>query len=329
MMNWSLVKRCLQEQSSQKDNEELSDLLRASEVNHRLFVELAQRWKLRSIDFDADAAFEKLRKRLGSGESIPISWVEHRVNVGSIPWRSGIAAAVVLLVLIASAIYFFGGSEIKYTTEFTSEGETKTIFLSDGSIVELNSLSSITYPTTFVHTRDVKLVGEAFFDVQKDEKKPFRIITGDLRTTVLGTSFNVTAYPESPDVFVTVVSGLVRVSDVRSVTSLVLVPGSQGIFNKKTMALSQQEVEVEDRIAWKNETLVFDQIPIQEALVRIAEWYDVELILEGLEVECSISAEYENASVDEVLASLEHIYDLSYEWGSEQLLIVKSLSCKR
>jgi transmembrane sensor len=128
-----------------------------------------------------------------------------------------VAAAVIVLLAGAGIFYLMNTSTNKtastnYKTISTARGETKEVVLPDGSHVWLNAASFLHFPVSFAdNERVVELTGEAFFDVEHADKIPFRIRSGDITTSVLGTAFDINAYPGQQALFVTVKRGLVKV----------------------------------------------------------------------------------------------------------------------
>lgn len=115
----------------------------------------------------------------------------------------------------------------------TLKGERKQLTLADGTVIWLSPASSLKYPSKFNHaTREVQLTGSAFFEVAKDKAHPFIVHTGKVDTRVLGTSFQVKAYQEEPDIQVTLLTGKVLLKDGND--TIHLVPNQQGTVTKKT-----------------------------------------------------------------------------------------------
>lgn len=130
-------------------------------------------------------------------------------------------------------------------------------YLPDGTLVYLNKDSRLTYPKAFDKSeRVVVLEGEAFFDVQRDEEHPFVIYSGNTKTEVLGTSFNLKAYDKQDEVELTVVSGEVKLSIMgiaANNSSVNLIKGEQGLFNKDKIELSETEPASQEFIAWAHD----------------------------------------------------------------------------
>jgi ferric-dicitrate binding protein FerR (iron transport regulator) len=151
--------------------------------------------------------------------------------------------------------------------------------LSDGTKVWLNAASSITYPTAFFgKERSVTITGEAYFEVAKDPVRPFRVKTNDLDIAVLGTSFNINAYPDEPASKTTLVEGSVRVS--RGNVSQLLRPGQQARVKDGHVSLIP-DADLEQVLAWKNGLVKLTGASIQDVMRQVSRWYDVDIQYEG------------------------------------------------
>ena len=170
--------------------------------------------------FSAAASYPQLEKKM--------KFHHHRLY----PVRTfAAAAAVVLLCLSVWAAYLYMQPVSIQTV--TTLAETRTILLPDGTSVTLNHYSSLSYPKQFKSdNREVELSGEAYFEVSKSKKHPFIVQTETIDVQVLGTHFNVDAYPDNPDVKTTLLTGSVAVSNKNNSVHMVLKPNEVAIYNK-------------------------------------------------------------------------------------------------
>lgn len=149
--------------------------------------------------------------------------------------------------------------------------------LSDGTRVWLNSETSIQYPVAFgAKERRVFVQGEAYFEVAKDAKKPFTVQFMSSSVTVLGTSFNIRAYPEEKRSQTTLAEGSVRIYSPGS--SMLLKPGEQAEVNALSGEMAKQEVEVKNFTSWKDGRFVFEQQPLEDIMRTLERWYDIRVI---------------------------------------------------
>lgn len=166
--------------------------------------------------------------------------------------------------------------DIKYNTLVTPKSKVFSIILADGTKVWLNASSAIKYPTQFTSdVRNVYLTGEAFFEVAKDASKPFIVYTKNMSVEALGTAFNVMAYPDDEVVEATLVNGGVSVKTSKS--NLILKPGNQASFDKKTENLQKRPINVELFTSWKDGKYIFEYENLETVLTKISRWYDVDV----------------------------------------------------
>ena len=160
------------------------------------------------------------------------------------------------------------------TITIPRSGEYKLV-LSDGTKVWLNSASKLKYPVAFTGgQRKVFLEGEAYFEVAADTVHPFLVETSGMSVTVLGTGFNVMAYPEEMEAAVTLVHGKVGVqTDHRQ---QILHPDEQYVYQTTTRRGTVRKVDVSQYVDWKDGILNFDSMPLEELTRRLGRWYDVD-----------------------------------------------------
>lgn len=167
-----------------------------------------------------------------------------------------------------------------YHTLNIPRGGEFQLLLSDGTKVWLNSQSSIHYPIKFNgDKRVVQLTGEAYFEVAKNEDKPFEVITGNQTIRVLGTSFNVNYYPEDEQIVSTLLEGKIQVNSGKSNT--IMTPGEQVIYDIKKESITKKEVIVENFIAWKNGEFYFHDRSLEHIMKVLARWYNIEVFYEN------------------------------------------------
>lgn len=154
-------------------------------------------------------------------------------------------------------------------------GGEYSLILSDGTVVCLNAMSSLSYPVSFTgNTREVELSGEAYFEVKKDAARPFIVKTGDLKIQVLGTEFNVSAYADKHSVRTTLVNGSVQLG-VDGQKPVILKPSQQAKFNKSSGKIKVKNVDVSMYIAWKNGMFDIRDWKLEDIMDYLSRWYDI------------------------------------------------------
>jgi len=172
-----------------------------------------------------------------------------------------------------------GTEESQYNTITTPKGGQYELILPDGTHVYLNAASSLKYPVKFNgHDRKVTLSGEAYFEVAKNKEVPFIVDASSQRIKVLGTHFNIAAYPDDNVIRTTLAEGKVLVSNQKD--SLVLNPSQQVIGTVNSLRI--EDVNLDDVLGWKDGLFIFENISLKEMLRQISRWYDVEVDLNNI-----------------------------------------------
>lgn len=197
-------------------------------------------------------------------------------------------AAILFIPLVVSwcVLYWDSDSRVAEMIEVkTNPGMTTSIDLPDGSVVVLNSSSSLRYPSRFSgQERKVKLVGEAFFSVVKDYEKPF-VVDALNRSKIIvhGTEFNVDAYEENKIVQTTLVSGKVSFAylDGGQRRSLVMQPGQKVIYDIEQDKVVVKKANVDVETCWKDGYLIFKNTPFEDVLKDLSKRYNVTFVLKN------------------------------------------------
>lgn len=159
----------------------------------------------------------------------------------------------------------------------TPRGGEYQVTLPDGTKAWLNSSSSIRFPVVFNGgQRRVETTGEVYFEVAKNKLKPFVVTTGQQTITVLGTHFNVMAYPDEQNMVTTLVEGSVKISKGKQ--NRILAPGEQAIVDD---GIKVTDADIDDAIAWKNGITSFTDADIKTIMRKVARWYDVDIEYQG------------------------------------------------
>jgi len=171
-------------------------------------------------------------------------------------------------------------SEVVYNTISTPIGGQYSVVLPDGSKVWLNAASSLKFPTAFNGTeRKVELTGEGYFEITKNKHKPFKVKFNQEEVEVLGTHFNIMAYPDETVTRTTLLEGSVRIS--KNNIKRILIPGQQAIGGLQSNGFNITEVNTDEAIAWKNGLFLFHNENIRSIMKKIARWYDVDVYYQG------------------------------------------------
>ena len=207
-------------------------------------------------------------------------------------------------------------------------GKHFELVLSDGTIITLNSGTSIEYPSQFSNNkkREVSLNGEAFFNVAKDTLHPFVVNANQLKVRVLGTQFNVSAYPEEKNISTVLVEGLVALynNDVYNINSTTLLkPGVKGVYNTDKQTFSTKKVDTKIYTSWRTGTLIFRDISFKNIIKRLERNYNITIVNNNKKLD----QQYFNASfnakesVEEILSTFSKSYPFNYKKINQKIII--------
>ncbi|MFC4874395.1 FecR family protein [Negadavirga shengliensis] len=246
-------------------------------------------------------------------------------------WAAKVASVALLVFALGAAfsLYFDKplGEEKQLKPEVmvhaTSPGVKSSLTLSDGTKVILNSGSKLSYVKNFSSgEREVFLEGEAFFDVYRDEARPFRVYTGEVVTTVLGTSFNVSTR-DGEMISVALVSGKVSVKSSRSDTGeMLLEKGEMALVSTNDFSMKKKVFSEEQVIGWTKGMIVFDRTPMQEAFAILENWYGVEIVLAGnIPSSLVFSGKFKEETLANILRGLSYSWEFDYTIRDDQVKI--------
>lgn len=224
--------------------------------------------------------------------------------------------AAVLLPLFLLNIGFWIYSNVDNREAVSKEiyvpcGERMTVLLSDGTKVYLNSDTKLIYPEQFVgKERKITVEGEAYFEVKKDKKKPFIVDVSMMQIQVLGTSFNVNAYPSDAKIITTLDEGSVKIRNSRSNSfDYTMKSGESAIYEKETEScIIQKNKNYKNESCWVKGVLVFNDTPLENVLKTLSRKYNVKFEVGNEAIySYTYTLRSENESLSDILEGMEHI----------------------
>lgn len=239
-----------------------------------------------------------------------------------ISWATSSAAAVILLLITLQLFtpYQLFGDRVQ---TFTTENSKKEIILPDGSHVWLNAQSSLSYSKSFNRSRNVKLTGEALFDVVKSEGKNFTVETSNIKIEVLGTVFLVNERAGSDITETVLESGLVNITINNTDKDLNLNPGELFIYNSTDDSSSIELVNASSYTGWTADKLSFTNIPMSELIIQLEKWYNIDIVCNNkniLNIPVSITVDEE--PLEETLFLLSQIVSLNWTADNDNRIIL-------
>lgn len=268
-------------------------------------------------------------------------------------WRS--MAAVLLIGICFSGFYYYdkcapGVSVAKLQSTKTTSRSKSNIYLTDGSVVTLNSQTVLRYPASFTGaTREVYLNGEAFFNVAKDHKHPFIVHAGKMSIKVLGTAFNVRSYSNDQHSETTLIRGAIEVTlSDRPSDRIILKPSEKLILNSTTIQKyignNHTPAVVHDSVntnyaltnltylrsndttvvetSWVNNKLVFKDELFNELANQMERWYGVKIKFKNDDLrKYRFTGVFEKESLTQALNALRMIESFDYKYKNETVYI--------
>lgn len=291
-----------------KDNEKLAD-------EYKIFDRF---WKMGHVAEDQESVDNIYKNVINSIYNLKVKRQKKLIN-----WLTG--AASVLVIISVSMFYMINkGLEVIDTIRYATKiGEVKEVTLPDSSKVILNSSSILFFPESFAdQSRDVFLVGEASFDISKDNSKPFRVETSHVEIEVLGTEFLLSAYQDDLTISTYLKEGSVKINgDFTNEEDYTMIPNQKVIVTKSTMKL-----EVENDVPllnnWVNGYIAFEELPLSSILPKLERKFGVQFIVMDQAVNDYVfTGRFKDESVFKILGYLSATKPFDYELKDDLIVI--------
>jgi len=237
-----------------------------------------------------------------------------------ISYFTGVAAAVLLAIFILKF-----NIENKKIEVNTANNILHNIVLPDGTKIDLNRNTKFQYFKKFKKQREVFLAGEAYFSVKKLPSSPFIVNIGNICVKVLGTSFNIKAYPGQQEIIVTVNSGQVQFYlKNNDKIKIILTAGETGKFSAETGKFTGSKNIDLNYASWKTNIITFDKTKFSDAIDVLQQQYNAKISLQNKTLgNCKITATFDNQTLDSILNMLEISFDLSVIKNDSIILVGK------
>jgi transmembrane sensor len=245
-------------------------------------------------------------------------------------WMLRAAAVLTGFCLLAGGYYLYNRTPEHLAAVVPAKpNENRFITLADGSKVVLRAGSRLIYPSSFTgNKREVELIGEAYFDIYHNAKKPFIIHTGNIKTTVLGTAFDIDADPSKKKVVVTVTRGRVKVEDDHKI-SVILTPNEQVVCDKKTDVVQKNKVEAVKTLVWAGSDMDFDGVAFKNIASLLSRRYQVSINFKNPALEdCPITASFTGTeTLKDILEILCTARGTTYKFDNAQKVTIDGIGC--
>jgi ferric-dicitrate binding protein FerR (iron transport regulator) len=332
-IDWEKMAKLINGEASSEDKSEMEDWLSADEENRKLYNTLKRNWDktgmMNKEQYDVDKAWNKLNMRINEGVQEQHGPISTDMGSGRRILQAPlfrVAAVIILLLGMAylltnrssTGISFFA---VGHTYESAPDSE-QSLQLPDGSQVFMNASSRMDYrEKKRTSTREVRLQGEAFFDVSPDSKRPFIVHAGPAVIRVVGTSFNIKTFSEDQRVEVSVESGRVELmGSGRQSSSIVLEPGYTGLLSEGS--LSKIKTEDDNLLSWKTKDLVFRELNLNEVIEVLSSTFHRDIVLEQESIASfHFTGNFNDQPIDTVLKVLCTAFDLTYEDQGSSIIL--------
>jgi len=268
--------------------------------------------------YPAEQAWEKvesrIHNRISSGNTIIRRLISNPL------YRVAAAILFAALLLVSGYEVFYNPTATVSVLELTATDKVLNTFtLPDGTLVTLNSDTKVFYPKKFGRkTREITIEGEAFFEVKPNKNKPFIIHAGKAQIKVLGTSFSVSAYPDTKLVEVIVQTGKVQVmnkmTEALQTDELILIPGDKGTLVYESKTLQKTTNHDPNFLAWKTRNLIFKATSLREVIGNLEKVYKVNISLADPKLnELLLTAQFNNYPLDFILKVIETTFKIEVQ----------------
>lgn len=334
-MDDALLLRFLTHTCTPADTRRISNWLAAGKAHAEWLFEMERIWSLKkefyySDEKEIEKAYLRFRNGLASSQKkracVPDTGNKAKRRLRIFRLLYGYAVALVLLISIGlSAYHAFKPAAPSFRTVEVPRGQRSSILLPDGSRVWLNSESRFTYPSEFSkECRQVRLTGEAFFEVASNKEWPFIIQSPQLSVKVLGTQFNMQAYPGESQV-ITLAEGMIEVATHSQGKKTELKPNEQITYTRETGMRLMRQVETGLVKSWTKGEIVFVDKTLEEIVPVLERRYDISIQLSdtALAKEVFTCHFKESASIRQILGLLQATGKTDYAFAGNRIQLFK------
>lgn len=318
---FDLLARQLAGEATEEDKRLLDEVVQSSESAQKALSNAYHIW---SSDCFSNESSEMVSQK-EANEKIWKAVFEQNNEKRKMRDGSFLLRAVATLIILVSTTFvlFFIANDKEDTVptvttiqKKTLPGQKSAITLKDGTVVWLNSGSSITYYSDFNEKiRLIHLEGQAYFDIFQDKTKPFIVKCRELRIEALGTSFDVNGYDDLP-IQVSLVSGSVQLSMAPHSASenMILNPGEYSVIDLNNNFIEKGTFDAYEVLAWKEGRLIFENTTIAEIIPKLELWYGVKIINElSMNLYKPYTSTFEKENLDNILMNMGGVLQFEYE----------------
>jgi ferric-dicitrate binding protein FerR (iron transport regulator) len=329
-LSYPLFARYMRQEASAAERQEVEAWLAASADHQEAFDQLVREWEHvydapeQAVQADKNLVWQHIVSHIHQTATV----IEAQLYTKQALLRiASIAASVALVIGVASAYFVKANADAAFMAQSiatieTVDGQKMQMTLPDGSQVWLNSASKLTYAGDFNRSnRTVTLEGEAFFQVTKDAKKKFIVHTSEVNVVVHGTSFDVSAYREDPEISVSLLAGKVSITDKHGKEMTVLQPNELAIISRNDLRYTLYREDAETYNSWMRGQLIFYHATTQEVARKLERWYGIHIQWENPDTTQYYTFSVKTETLNELLELFNKITPIDYNVNGKEVTI--------
>ncbi|MEQ9289926.1 MAG: DUF4974 domain-containing protein [Cyclobacteriaceae bacterium] len=345
-MNKEKIDRFFSGHSTDEEQQQVYQWLLSRNMEHEANALLKNHWDSIEkssvmVDVDFDKVYGRILEEIENEQVMKLLGAEVKPEIPETPkmevFKSILKYAAI--IVFAFGLGYFAYDQNKYEQEgladkssnivkATSRGQKSHVILKDGSKITLNSESQIKYDQGFGTTnRDVKLTGEAYFEVAKNVAIPFNVEANNTITTAIGTAFNISAFPMEESTVISLASGKVKVlskgKGANSDSEVFLDPGKEYLVAQGNTGALLRGFDPEKVLSWKDNILNFDNTDMPSLIQSLERWYNVEVVVLNPQKMVGIrgTGKFKNESLENVLRVLSYSLQFDYQMDRDKVTI--------
>lgn len=321
-MNSELILKHLSGQTTDEEIEQLTNWVNENAENENQFAEMQNSYIYLASSLSPDnqkSALDEIINQISNTKE------KKRISVGRI---YSIAAAILLPIILGGFAWFYqwstSSSEPELFTEIVAPPKHNSqITLPDGTQVWLSPESKLRYGQNFgKKTRSVVLDGEGYFEVTKNQEKPFTVETVHLNVKVLGTSFNLEAYSNETTVRTTLVRGSLQVESELISKDFLLTPGDRVSVDVNRKQLTSEKVNTEIYRLVKDGMIIFKRNTLAEVCRKLERWFMIPVEFNGTDnQDLLFTAKFQDESIEKILQILNMTIPINYQILNDKIVI--------
>jgi len=328
-MNQSFIEKFLKGNCNPDETKTFLTWLKTPDSEEKLKIYFKQKWEADNLylvsKYDSSKVLREINQIIDEQEN-------NGPNKKKWYLRKYIRYAAAITVLCASVLIFksfvdfpqpsseANQAESVVTYKKTEPGKKITFRLPDKTIVKLNS-ESVLHFEMVDQTRLVKLEGEGFFEVFADPDRPFVVQTGKVKTTALGTSFNISHYGDQQTI-ISLLDGKVKIESANQ-EQINLSPGEQATHDSDQQTIQKDKWDYYQAFSWKDGVIHFENASFNQVINRLRKWYGAEFNTSGIISAKHYTGTFEQESLENVLESLSFVFQFNYTIEDENFVTLK------